>query len=508
MKNRIRRIFNWLHEKPLIPATVSLILLGGVLIGWGASSPVGSSPDDDFHLASIWCAESNPSEHCQPGNSSDSRIVPFDLPQSICFAFVPEQSAACQGPDFGHNNIQTVETKRGNFTSIYPPGFYFTMNKFVSGNIEKSVLLMRTVNVLIFLAAGIALLFSGYAKQQRRTLWSYLAVLTPLGLFLIPSTNPSSWEIIGISGFALGSIASFETTRGRRWSNLVIATFCATLAIFARGDSGFFVFIAAVAVLILNASLREKLWLPTGFIALLGTVSLFTSVISGQASVATVGLGLSDTTTSQEMHGVTLLISNALQLPNLWSGVFGTWGLGWLDTTMPITVPLLATGVFIAMLFASIRHIEIRRILASSLLLMTLISVPLFVLQKSHASVGALVQPRYLLPVLIVLFIVLYSGNQALDIFGVVQLICIWIALTVSQALALHTNIGRYTHGTSIKTANLNSNIEWWWDAPIQPMTIFIVTSALFSLAVFIAGTLLVNVAPSIDGSKPAARYP
>ena len=27
------------------------------LAGWSLASPAGSSPDDDYHLASIWCAQ-------------------------------------------------------------------------------------------------------------------------------------------------------------------------------------------------------------------------------------------------------------------------------------------------------------------------------------------------------------------------------------------------------------------------------------------------------------------
>ena len=40
-----------------------------------------------------------------------------------------------------------------------------------------------------------------------------------------------------------------------------------------------------------------------------------------------------------------------LKVPFLWSGVFGTWGLGWLDTSMPWIVPLAAIAVFVAVGF-------------------------------------------------------------------------------------------------------------------------------------------------------------
>ena len=52
----------------LAPALV-LVAVGA----WAFASPAGSAPDDEFHLASIWCANDARTDLCKPGTQEGER---------------------------------------------------------------------------------------------------------------------------------------------------------------------------------------------------------------------------------------------------------------------------------------------------------------------------------------------------------------------------------------------------------------------------------------------------
>src|SRR5262249_39476838 len=77
-----------------------LKVLGAVCLfvafgGWAVASPVGSSPDEDYHLVSVWCSHGERAGICE-SPTADSAVVPAALLSASCFKFQPMQSAACQ----------------------------------------------------------------------------------------------------------------------------------------------------------------------------------------------------------------------------------------------------------------------------------------------------------------------------------------------------------------------------------------------------------------------------
>jgi len=90
----------WLRALPSwVPALVAALLSLGVLTGWAVATPVGSSPDDDFHLTSVWCAEQESVEHCRETGDEATRIVPRLVAEAAhCYRWDPSISAACQVP--------------------------------------------------------------------------------------------------------------------------------------------------------------------------------------------------------------------------------------------------------------------------------------------------------------------------------------------------------------------------------------------------------------------------
>ena len=57
---------------------VSVAILSAILTlsGWALSSPIGSSPDDDFHLPSIWCGQGFRDGLCEEDVNPDLVQVP------------------------------------------------------------------------------------------------------------------------------------------------------------------------------------------------------------------------------------------------------------------------------------------------------------------------------------------------------------------------------------------------------------------------------------------------
>ena len=170
--------------------------------GWALASPVGAAPDDDYHLASIWCAQGEREGVCvDPGVEPATLLVPAPVVQSaVCYAFKADVTADCQ--DQVLTSTELAGTQHINqIDGLYPGAYYTAMSVFVGPDVERSVTVMRLVNALLaslLLAAVLRLLPAGLAAAATLAV---VVTFVPLGLSLVASTNPSSWSIIGIGTF-------------------------------------------------------------------------------------------------------------------------------------------------------------------------------------------------------------------------------------------------------------------------------------------------------------------
>jgi hypothetical protein len=463
---------------------------------WALASPIGASPDDDFHLASIWCAGGDRAGLCAPGDTPIERTVDSSLVTAACFAYEPTVSAGCQDSlGLFQADTPTVSTDRGSFSSNYPPVFYAVMNWFATPDIELSAMIMRFVNILFFIGSGIALWFL-LARENRRTLLLMWAVTTvPLGLSLIASNNPSSWAITGVptAWFALyGFLKKPESTNadGRReneWSRRRIALAAvfaveAFLASGARGDAALYTIIgSAVAVALTWRRSRDyayALVVP----AVLAVVSALFFLLSGQSAVAAQGLSSSETSeivAQNPRTGLGVLAVNIAQLPFLWVGAFGSWGLGWLDTEMPAIVWAAAAGVAVGILFFALGKSSRTRAWTAAAIGGLTALIPLYVLQRSLSYVGEQVQPRYILPLMILCAGVLLLSLERSDVsLTRPQGLLAALALSAASAMALFVNIKRYVAGINTASGvNLNGDMQWWWAMPVTPMVVWAIGS-------------------------------
>ena len=467
----------------LLVPVLAFVALGA----WAFASPVGAGPDDDFHLVSTWCATDDP-KLCQSGTLESNRYAPAALVHVACFAFDAAASADCQPSHW--SVTPTVLTARGNFSHEYPPLYYSVMSIFAGEDIPLSVVTMRFVNLALFIGLT-SLLFWLMPARRHLVVWSWLITTMPLGLFLIASNNPSGWAVTGI-GTAWVALLGYLQCRGWRQIALgALFTLGTLMAAGSRGDAALYV-VGAIGIVVILTFERTRRYLLSLILPLiLAVVALAFFATSGQIGAGVNGFGGAGSSSvpaaETALSGFGLLAYNLLNVPFIWSGVFGQWGLGWLDTSLPAVVPLAATAVFVAVGFVGLARMDWRRLVGLIGVVLVLIAIPVYVLTQGGDQVGVGVQPRYILPL-----IVLLGGLLALGIrpghesFSRIQVVLLGAALVVCYLVALEVNLRRYVTGIDEPGLNLDNGLEWWWSVPFSPMTVWVVGSIAFAAMVAI----------------------
>jgi len=330
---------------------VALVILGFMTLGsWSLASSIGSSPDDQSHMASIWCS-GFAGEECLVEEGSSKRLVPAQLMEAMCTTQAPLRSASCQPllsfDDGRLVGVENVNTRK----QLYPTGYYKTQNLFVQGNFEHAILNMRLFNSLIFISLLAATVIALPQRLRQPITWAWLLSTIPLGIFLISSVNPSSWAIISV-GLGWFMLYGFFQSSGWRSALLgVLYLVTAVMAFSSRTDSAVFFLATTLLAVFLTPTgwrtLLRRLWLPAIPIA----VALSNLIYRGYNKVGQLGVaveGIGDRSirkfgepspwakgSNAEPTGEfdwNLLWNNIWDAPGLWLGFVGGWpwgSLGW-----------------------------------------------------------------------------------------------------------------------------------------------------------------------------------
>ena len=463
---------------PLGVLGVALLAFIG-LGAWAVSSPVGSSPDDRYHLASIWCNEAL-GESCE--NDVEGRnLLPAALMESPCYLGSPTTSAGCQ--PFMDGTDPRLQPDPGSDVdrNLYPGGFYAVLHFFTNPNIEMGILAMRLFNVALFVGFGALLWIALPQRLQKTLVWSWALTLIPLAVFLIPSTNPTSWAVIGVGMAWLALLGYFEADGWRMYALGAAYLVLVAMATAARSDSTLFVGATSIVTLLMTQAdirtLVRRFALPaTAGLAVIAWL-LFKP---GQVGIIAEGFGARDQqsypdelpwqTGAEVSSGFdwALLWYNMWDVPALWLGMFGDypWGaLGWLDTVMPQAVTVLVTWMILGVTFIALQRAWWQKWVSAGLMIFLAWGIPVWTLQLGGHKTGEQIQPRYLLPLFIVAIGVLLlqkTGDRVLISSRAGQ-VGIIVALSLANAIALHSNMRRYTTGTVRGGVDLDHQREWWW---------------------------------------------
>ena len=483
--NGVVRRFRVIHLVPV------LALLA--LSAWAFASPIGASPDDDYHLASVWCANEARTDLCAPDpvNGEGWRLVLPGIMTAPCYVADVAASAGCQ--EWSSDPTPTVAADHGNWTGAYPPVYYAVMNVFASTDIQTAALVMRLFNVLLFISftTALALLLPIRLRIPLIAGWTITAV--PLAGYLIASNNPGAWALIGVGGSWLAALGWFRATGRRFWALGALTVIGVLLAAGSRTDAAVYAIlglgIAAFLSFERTRAFGLKLLLPASLV-IMAAVFFFAS---GYSAVAEGGLngGIPD---SASRDPLAVLAFNVISIPQLWTGVFGSWGLGWRMEIWPgfAMVEFAAMVVFIGLASLGLRVMQATKAIMLLALVGTLYLLPVYILTVGSSVVGENVQPRYLLPLVVVLgglVLLTRSPDDGPLRPGPWHVIPAIVLLSGANAIALYINLRRYVTGLDVERLSLESGAEWWWTSfPVGPTTLWLFGSVAFAATMVVLG--------------------
>lgn len=466
---------------------------------WAVATPPGSAPDDAFHLATTYCAWGANSRCVE---TPDGPMVPQRIAETLCFLGQPFDSAVCLN-GLG-DNLVAARVDDG----LYPPLFHNAMRVFAGDDVGRSVVIMRLANVLLAaLLLGATLLLAG-RPVRRATAMAWLVGLVPVGMFFIASINPTSWAITGVGLFWAALLTWFRVDRGRahRWltGSLVVVT--AIVAAGSRSDAGGFILVSAIAVVVLAwPAVRRaprRLWL------LVAIAPLVLWSLSFQAlSILRGGLRGDGTAQGDMANGIpdAGLGNNLRELVTFLAGVFGvdksafdfgptgySWGLGPLDTPVPSVVGLLAVACAGFVLLHGLRAYNLRKIVAVALVAAAIVGYPLVILARTPTGTPGSLQPRYVLPLIVVLLgLASVAAVRRRDRLRLAPAILVTVSLTVATSIALAVTMRRFTNGLFVPWSDLLVEPSWWWGWGPSPLTVWLIgtvgAAAYFTVLVTVA---------------------
>jgi hypothetical protein len=484
------------------------------LMCWSLASAPASAPDDLYHLASIWCAHGVDADDCKPveGESDARAVPPYASVAATCFEANSADSAVCQDALLDHHEPD-FQTSNGNWNHGYPPVYYWVMGWLVTDHFQLSILMMRLLGALVVVSL-VTWLAAAVPREMRPAAVVPLAVMTvPLGLFVLGSTNPSGWAVASAAVVWLAIHAAFRT-RGRQQAQLcVIAFLGALIGAGSRADACAFTAMAVVFASLMNLSRIRSHPLVSGVATLCIVMAGAFFLGAGQAGAVLTGLNAEQIVDAQSgLSWFQVLLINVANLPTLWLGVLGSGSFGTtgvFETAFPTMVGFMTVAAVTVLLYAAWRRPERRMMAPLVLAVGALVIYPLYILQRTHLLVGQGVQPRYLLPLMMIVvgLVILNAGPTArlspTTSHGVAA------TLAVSHCVALHVQMRRYISGQDVSYINLEKHREWWWDLPVPPMVVWSLGSIAFTVTIFLAMRLLlpsggVEDAPAAEPSHLA----
>ena len=452
-----------IHVKHKIkPAIIYSLLSFLILLGWAVGSPPGSSPDEDLHLTSSWCYSKYQGATCE--------TVPLRLVEvGKCYFKDSGIIATCE---------KSIPKDEVSPERIYSDkSYYHFLANFVSlDSIDKSTVQMRIANSFFSSISILVIVLLTSRLIYLPIIFSWLVVNIPLGFFLISSVNPSSWLYI-FSFLFLPLTYRIFAEKNQPYlfmTKLLILGLTFLLSLNARPDTLLFASIFGITLLPVIFSSEVKK-LRTRIAIYLLTLFISTYLILSIWSRSNLVNFRESKISSWEI---------VTSLPSIITGVFGGWGLGSLETTMPPVTYVGSFVIVLALLFYGLRFVNLPEAVSIFLIGLFVFIVPFFVLLRSNLRVGEWLQPRYILPIFYVLIglslIVIFRSFHEKSLLIIVNLIFFLSSITFT--FSLHTFYRRYVAGLDNFNLFFEKTNSWWWEFSIfpNPFTFFTFTVIVY----------------------------
>ena len=473
---------------------------------WAVASPVGSAPDDTYHLPVTWCSWGQ-SASCDIVGGEDGILVPSQI-TSICTFQQPLRSASCEF-DVTQELVPAPHVQfvgQQNSLSGQTP-FHVVIRGLVGDSPTVSVLAMRLVNSLLFTAlVAVSLIF-----LPRKLKFPFAAAtvvgIVPVGMFIIASTNPSSWAVSAGAIFwvALVALLGKKSVRTRSAAALLaLVLISAVLAVGSRPESAVVLAYSTVAAIIYTFSVwkrdRVRISAIAAGTALLLALALASKVGDRLQFLITLmqggetGLGVSDNPTRD-------LVNHVLEIPSFLGALVGlenfsgapttgfTRGLGWLDVSLPTSVGLIGVTVVAALIFLGLGTSTRAKWMAWLVVGVGITLSALVPMLSVGFADTFTMQPRYILPGLFALvgFALLPASRKRVRLSAGQAWIVIF-AVSIANALALLVFVRRFTNGQSIPFWDLSAIENWWWlESPVSSTTVWAIGAIAFALTAWVA---------------------
>jgi hypothetical protein len=441
-----------------------------ILLGWAVGSPPGSSPDEDIHLTSAWCYAKYQGATCE--------TVPLRLVEiGKCYFKDSGTIATCE---------KSIPKDEVSSERIYKDKIYYDfLANFVSlESIDKSTVQIRLINSFLSAVSILILVLLNSRLIYLPIMISWLVVNIPLGFFILSSVNPSSWLFV-FSFLFLPLIYRIFAEKNQIYlfvTKFIILGLSYWLALNARPDTLLFATIFGITLLpVVFSSEIKKLRIRILFYVLTFFVSIYLMLsIWSRSNIANY---------RESKISIWEIITS---LPSIITGVFGGWGLGSLETTMP---PVTYVGSFVtvlALLFYGLRFINSSEAVSIFLIGLFAFIVPFFVLLRSNLRVGEWYQPRYILPIFYVLIglslIVIFRSFHAKSLLIIIDFVFLLSSITFT--FALHTFYRRYVEGLDNFNLFFKAPNSWWWEFAIFPSAF---TFFAFTVTIYLAFWLIIR---------------
>ena len=492
-------------NKTLVFGLMAIVSFFLTLTCWAVSSPPGASPDDDYHLASSFCAHGIREGLCQPSLEATDRLVPAAIvSMQDCYSS-QFSSAECAEKRINNLNGRMKVTNRVNSTGFYPQLFYFADGIFANSNLKTFVIVSRLFNIIIVILLFV--MTYRYSNETiRRKIPLTLAVCSiPLGLSIFSSNNPSSWATTGLLSFALILFSVELPLRSKaNFRKIIPLSIAAIAAIGSRPDSAVFLVIVVLGALLhigSKFSYREIIRaVGISCLIILPPIWFFTS----DALRSFYKNGFVDG--KYNAPGLDVLNNNIQNLPQFIFGSFGfsfsevqtkTGHLGWFNTPVPPLTSMIVFAVFVIVISKCVANWSRGQRDAVLFFIATFILLSLAIHQIDLSVIGQNVQPRYfqLFPFLIFGISIFNHHKKPFKNF---EKILVVVSLTVGQAFALHLLIKRYTVGYGDFGPSLNRGVKWWGLSPVNPMVVWILATISFAFFSYSAVSLS-NIGLQVD---------